>query len=215
MTKLFNGTIRHTNWVGRVASYYKIEVGEREHETKGRTPLQILRQVECDLKSSTASEKHRKLQVELAEWLASSGKVKSIRAEYAPPVGGENVGEHKYDLHVEWSDGTTEAIEVMRRAAFGNIPYGRRKNESILDYALRIKGLKEEDNNYSGSKLFAYSAAGEADMNSVCVPIETYEHVRSHIEKSGLRISKIYTFDEGKQDDDDNKNRFRAVLVQP
>lgn len=189
-------------------------VGEREHEAPGHIPVSIIMdQVERDLKSSTlTSFKHRKLQVELAEWLASSGKVKSIRAEYAPPG---NVGEHKYDLYVEWSDGTTEAIEVMRRAAFGNIPYGRRKGEHLLDYALRIKGFKEENDNYSGSKLFAYSAAGEADMNSVCVPIETYGHVRSHIEKSGLRISKIYTFDEGKQDDDDsNKEGFRAVLVQ-
>ncbi len=193
---------------------YQMEVGEREHEAPGHSPVSIIMdQVERDLKLSTlTSFKHRKLQVELAEWLASSGKVKSIRAEYAPPGEGENVGEHKYDLYVEWSDGTTEAIEVMRRAAFGNIPYGRRKNESILDYALRVKGFMENDDDYSGSKLFAYSAAGEADMNSVCVPIETYGHVRSHIEKSGLRISKIYTFDEGKQDDNSG---FRAVLVQP
>lgn len=197
---------------------YQTEVGEREHEAPGHSPISIIMdQVERDLKSSTlTSFKHRKLQVELAEWLASSGKVKSIRAEYAPPVEGENVGEHKYDLYVEWSDGTTEAIEVMRRAAFGNIPYGRRKGEHILDYALRVKGFDEEADDYSSSKLFAYGSANNADMNSVCVPIETYGHVRSRIEKSGLRISKIYTFDEGKQDDDDsNKEGFRAVLVQP
>ncbi len=58
--------------------------------------------VERDLKSSTlTSLKHRKLQVKLAEWLTSTGKVKSVRAEYAPPGG-----EHKYDLYVEWEDGT-------------------------------------------------------------------------------------------------------------
>lgn len=184
---------------------YQMEVGEREHEVPGHSPVSILMdQVERDLKSSTlTSLKHRKLQVELAEWLTSTGKVKSVRAEYALPGR-----EHKYDLYVEWEDGTTEAIEVMRRAAFGDIPHGRRKKESLLDYALRVKGLNEEHDNYSGSKLFAYGNANEADLNSVCVPIETYEHVRKHIEKSGLRLSKIYTFDEVKED-----GGFRAVLV--
>lgn len=153
--------------------------------------------METDLKGSTASEKHRKLQMKLAEWLVSSGKVKSVRAEY-DPLGGV----HNYDLYVEWSDGKTEAIEVMRRAAFGDIPYGRRRDESMLDYALRVKGYKWDD---AESKLFAYSAGG-ADMNSVCVPIETYDHVRSHIEKSGLRLSKVYTFEEGKEG-------FKAVQI--
>lgn len=174
---------------------YQGEVGEREQEAPGHNSLSILmEQVELDLKSSTfTSLKHRKLQRGLAEWLVSTGHVKSVRAEYNPSGGA-----HSYDLYVEWDDGRTEAIEVMRRAAFGNIPYGRRKNESLLDYALRAKGYKEEKN-HSGSKLFAYGAGGEADMNSVCVPIETYGHVMSHIEKSGLRLSKVYTFEEGKE----------------
>lgn len=184
-----------------MAYFQQREVGEREQEAQGHSLLSILEQVDEDLKSSTASEKHRKLQRKLAEWLTSTGKVKSVRAEYAPS------GPHNYDLYVEWADGRTEAIEVMRRAAFGNIPYGRRKKETLLDYALRVKGRKEDDN-YSGSKLLAYGAASDADMNSVCVPIETYEFVRSRMEKSGLRLSKVYTFEEGKEG-------FRAVLVQP
>lgn len=184
-----------------MAYFQQGEVGERQQEApSGHNPLSILEQVDEDLKSSTASEKHRRLQRKLAEWLTSTGKVKSVRAEYAPS------GPHNYDLYIEWADGRTEAIEVMRRAAFGNIPYGRREKESLLDYALRAKGHK--DDNFSGSKLFEYSAAGGADMNSVCVPIETYDHVRSHIEKSGLRLSKVYTFEEGKEG-------FRAVLVRP
>ncbi len=175
-------------------------MGEGQQEARGHTLLSILlEQVDEDLKSSTASEKHRKLQRGLAEWLASTGKVKSVRAEYDP------LGVHKYDLYVEWTDGKTEAIEVMRRAAFGNIAYGRRNGESLLDYALRAKGHKE-CKNYSGSKLFAYSTAGGADMNSVCVPIETYDHVRCHMEKGGLRLSKVYTFEEGKEG-------FRAVQI--
>lgn len=182
-----------------MAYFQQREVGECQQEASSvHNPVSILKQVDEDLKSSTASGKHRKLQRKLAEWLASTGKVKSIRAEYAPS------GPHNYDLYVEWDDGRTEAIEVMRRAAFGNVPYGRRKNESLLDFALRAKGHKEEKN-HSGSKLFAYSVGG-ADMNSVCVPIETYDHVRSHIEKSGLRLSKAYTFEEGKEG-------FKAVQI--
>lgn len=177
-----------------------MEVGEREQEASGRNPPSILEQVELDLKSSTlTSLKHRKLQRELAEWLVSTGKVKSVRAEYNPS------GPHKYDLYVEWDDGRTEAIEVMRRAAFGNIPYGRRKKESLLDYALRVKGYKEEKTHSGSNKLFGY-AAGSADMNAVCVPIETYEHVMGHIGKSGLRLSKVYTFEEGREG-------FKAVRI--
>ncbi len=186
-----------------MASYHG-EVGERGQDASGHNPVPILKQVERDLKSSTfTSLKHRKLQTELAEWLVSTGKVKSVRAEYGPPGG---MG-HNYDLYVEWGDGTTEAIEVMRRAAFGNIPYGRRKKESLIDYALRVKGHKGGGD--AESKLFAYSAGG-ADMNSVCVPVETYEFVRSRMEKSGLKLSKIYTFDERSYNND-----FKAVLVQP
>lgn len=159
---------------------------------------EILEQVEEDLMPVKISQKHKELQKKLAEWLLSSGKVKSVRPEYNPS------GTHKYDLYVKWDDGTTEAIEVMRRAAFGNIPYNRRTNESLPDFALRRKGYKGGGD--AESKLFAYSAGG-VDMNSVCVPRETYDYVRSHIEKSRLRLSKIYTFEEGKEG-------FEAVSIQ-
>lgn len=169
---------------------YQGKVGESGRKAARPGSLKILGQVELDLKTSTASEKHRDLQRRLARWLVSSGKVKSVRAEYDP------AGLHAYDLYLEWSDGTTEAIEVMRRAAFGDIPYGRRRRESLLDYALRVKGHGDDPDS---SKLFSYGTCG-ADMNSVCVPIETYGHVMSRVEKSGLRLSKIYTFGEEGQD---------------